>query len=233
MSKKLLIGLVSAFTLAAFAGTPAGAQALQFHINGLLAEASHQNVTEYGTLVLKNTRFGEFKCKIVAGVPVWNEGEKGFTAFEGWEPYLCSAPECKGESFVTAEKAVELIEKENSKKEFEYTAKRGASTLPWPGELFAPEAGAKAINVTKIHLYLDCPQEGLEVLFDGNLEPRVVNGLKNGLSPSHLVFEGKGGKTSYLSSPDICGGCESEEDNLYVSGELTTLGTSEELVTAE
>ena len=79
--------------------------------------------------------------------------------------------------------------------------------------------------------------QGLVVAYSGNLEPLLVTGIKNGLSPSHLVFEGKGGRTGYLSSgacleePPVCYGEGGSE--LYVSGELTTIGMSEELVTAE
>jgi hypothetical protein len=233
MSKKLLMGLVSVLAVAAFA-VPAVAQAApQFRVNGVLAETAKQNVTEYGTLTLTNQLVGEFKCKIVAGVPVWNEGEKGVTAFEGWEPYLCKAPECVGQAFVTAENAVELIEKINSKSEKEYTAKRGTSTLPWPGETFTPETGKSAVKLRKMKLFLDCPSEGLELPFTGFLEPRVTNGIKNGLFTSHLVFEGKGGKTSFLTSPLIDGGNEVPESELFFSGELAMLGTSQQLITLE
>ena len=64
------------------------------------------------------------------------------------------------------------------------------------------------------------------------LEPRIVNGSKNGLKPSHLEFEGSGGKTGHLITPDICGGT-CEQADLFLSGSLTTLGTSQQLITAE
>jgi hypothetical protein len=160
---------------------------------------------------------------------VWNESEKGLTAVEGWEPYLCSSAPingkggCAGQSFVTAEGAVELIE-ETIGSERHWKAKRGLRTMPWPGELFETTEKTISLNMRKIKIYLDCPAEGLEVPYEGNLEPKVINGVKNGLNPSKLLFEGQGGKTNYLVTCDI--GCvENEEIELFVSGELTMLGT--------
>jgi hypothetical protein len=234
MSKKLLVGLAPVVAVAALSVMSAVAQATpQFRINGVLAGTAQQNVTEYGTLTLQTRIIGEFKCKILAGGSVWNEGGKGFAAVEAWEPFLCSASECKGQAYVTVEKPVELIEKENAKSEKEYRARRGTSSLPWPAETIAP-AGERRLNIRKMRLALACPEEGLEITFTGNLEPLIVNGLKNGLSPSHLLFEGKGGKTSFLEAPCNLGEVECEELlALYASGELTMVGTREELITAE
>ena len=174
----------------------------QFQINGVLAETSKQNVTEYGTLTLHSALLGEFTCKILAGGPIWNEGGQGFAAFDAWEPFLCSATKCKGQPFVTVEKPLELIEKENAKSEKEYPAQRGLTSLPWSAETITPETETTRLNIRKMRLALACPEEGLEIPFTGNLEPHIVNGLINGLSPSHLVFEGEGGKTSFLTEPD-------------------------------
>ena len=144
---------------------------------------------------------------------------------------MCAASECPGEAFVTPEHEVELNEKINAKSEKEFTAKRGDTSLPWPAETLTEE-GRSRLNIRKMRLSLVCPAQAIEIPFSGNLEPLIVNGLKNGLSPSHLRFEGEGGKTSWLDAPcDTCLG--GEPDRLYLSGELTTIGTSEELVTAE
>jgi hypothetical protein len=234
MPKKLLISLASVLALATFAMAPAVAQAFQFKINGSLATNEHENVTLFGPLVLKNAVFGEFSCRVVAGAPVWNEAEKGLNAVEGWEPFVCkysgNGPGCKQQSFVTAESPVELVE-ETIGSEKQFKAKRGARTMPWPGESFETTEKTKSMNVHKIKIYLDCPTEGLEVPFEGNLEPKYVNGVRNGLSPSKLVFEGKGGKTSYLVTCSLEGCVENEKTELFVSGELSLLGIGQQLIT--
>jgi hypothetical protein len=234
MPKKLLISLASVLALATFAMAPAVAPALQFKINGKVTGSTHTNVTVYGALTLKSEPFGEFKCKIVAGAPVWNEAEKGLNAVEGWEPFICkyvgSGKGCEKQSFITAEGAVELIEEKTTEKTT-FKAKRGLKTLPWPGEPFETTEKTNSINMHKIKMYIDCPTEGLEVPYEGNLEPKWVNGVKNGLSPSRLVFEGEGGKTSWLATCSLHG-CfpENKESELFVSGELFELGTSQQLI---
>jgi hypothetical protein len=95
-----------------------------------------------------------------------------------------------------------------------------------------PEAGRTALGIHDIKLTVVCPKEGFELQFEGALEPRVVTGSKNGLHPSALSFEGEGGKTGHLLALDICGG-ECAEADLSFSGELTMVGTMEQLVTAE
>jgi hypothetical protein len=232
-----LQGLAAALTVAAFLAAPAVAPATpQFRINGTLAGAAKQNVVQYGTLTLENAFVGEWKCSVLAGLPVWNEGGNGFASVEGLRTYNCSSASCPGAAVVTAENPVELVEKENSKKEIEYSAKRGFSTLPWPAEAVAPQAGVSRLKISKMKLYLDCPAEAPELEYTGSLEPLIANGAKNGMNPSHLAFEGKGGKTGSLIctpvGPPPCGSL-GEGGELFVSGELTTLGAKEELITAE
>jgi len=239
MSRKRAVGLMPVLAIAALVLMPAVAQATpQFRINGFLAGATKQSVVQFGTLTLDNKLLGEFKCKVIAGVEAWNESEKGIAAVEAWEPFNCSSTECLGPVWITAESPPELIEKKGvyePQRWSRYVPSKGASrpNLPWPAELITSEAGRTALNMRKMKLWIICPREGLEVPFTGNVEPRVQNGVKNGLFPSHLVFEGKGGYTSFLTSPDIEGGAETENSELFFSGELTTLGTSQELVTAE
>jgi hypothetical protein len=231
MSKKLLTGLAPLVVVAVLSVIPTVAQATpQFRINGNLVGTAHQHIVQYGTLTLKSGFSGEWKCKVIAGAAIWNEGGNGFASLEAWQPYLCSASECPGEAFVTTEMGPELIEKINAQSEKEYSAKRRNPSLPWPAETFTEE-GRSRLNMRKMRLVLNCPQENLAVPFTGNLEPLIVNGLQNGLSPSHLVFEGQGGKTGFLGG--ACNFLECEAFNLYASGELTTLGTSQQLITAE
>jgi len=204
----------------------------EFQINGVLAGAAKQNLVVIGALTLHTKLLGEFKCKILAGGQIWNEGGQGVAAFDAWEPFLCSAPECKGQSLVSVEQAVELIEGGTTEKPT-YTPKRGSTSLPWPTEAIIPEAGTTRLNIRKMRLVLVCPEEGVEIPFTGNLEPRVVNGAGNGLFPTHLLFEGEGGKTSFLSSPFLLCDELPKDCELFASGELTMLGTSQQLITAE
>jgi hypothetical protein len=237
---KRLQGLVAALVMAALLAAPAVASATpQWRMNGVLAGETRQNVVQFGALTLQSKLLGEFQCKIIAGAPVWNESAKGMNVLEGWKPYLCnSAPingkgGCKGPSLVTDEAAVELIAEEKPNSEKVFTSKRVPATLPWRGELFETTEKTTSLNMHKIKIYVDCPTEGLEVPYEGNLEPKVVNGVKNGMSPSKLVFEGEGGKTSYLETCALGGCLESAGmGKLFVSGELTTLGTGQELIAA-
>lgn len=79
----------------------------------------------------------------------------------------------------------------------------------------------------------ECPIEGLELPFEGQLEPIAENGKKTGLNPANTKLEGKGGKTNFLTSPLLP---TFEEDNLgYTISEpnLTTLGSKEQLINLE
>jgi hypothetical protein len=238
--KWLLIGLASVAALGAFSMSPAVAQATpQFRINGVLAGAGKTNVVQFGTITMKSPFFGEIKCKVIVGAPVSNESEKGVAAVEDWEPYGCQMPECvKGGSYVTAEAPPELVaipeRGEQPVRSNRFMATKGHSrpNLPWPAELSTPEAGRTALNTRFIQLYVLCPAEQFEVLYEGELVPAYVNGSKNGLKPSHLEFEGSGGKTGHLLAPVICGGT-CEQADLFFSGGLTAIGTNQQLVTAE
>jgi hypothetical protein len=256
---KRLQVLSASLAVAALLSLPAAASATpQWRSNGVVVGGgpgvgiTEQGVVQFGALTLKNAILGEFKCEFFAGGSVRNEDGKGFNAVEGLEQgdgsnahkrgepieatqsLLCSytgnEPACKQDSFVTSEEEQEVFE--NSEKV--WTPKRSPRNLPWPGELFETTEKTISLNMHKIKIYLVCSSltEGLEIPFEGNLEPKVINGFKNGLSPSKLVFEGKGGKTSWLGTCNFGVPCETEEHNLYVSGELTLLGTSQQLITA-
>jgi alpha-tubulin suppressor-like RCC1 family protein len=214
--------------------------ARRFYLNGVLAGASTQNVVQFGTITMKSPFWGEIKCNLLVGAPVWNETERGLASVDGWESWGCHATELRGKTFVTAETAVQLIERENTAKVRIPEAHRGEKTLPWPAHaVTTPEATSalKIGNTEKLPLepvkfLVSAPEELFEVPYEGTLEPRIVNGTKNGLKPSHLEFEGEGGKTGFLKSPAIFGGKEPEAD-LFIKGELTLLGTSQQLVGAE
>jgi hypothetical protein len=242
MSKKLQMGLASVLAVAACAAAPAMAQATpKWFSNFALVGTNKQDVIVFGTLTMKNKEFGaEWKCKIVAGILISNEGGKGLASWEGWAPYLCSASSttgtCKsGQSYVVAEYPIKLEEKENIKKEIEYEAKRPnpSKTTPWPAELETQATtGKTTLNSHKLHWIVNCPAELFEVNFEGNIEPHVINGSGSGLAPTHLIFEGEGGTTSWLNGTWF-GGKETETTKLYVSGELTMIGNQEQLIQAE
>jgi hypothetical protein len=235
LARKRLLGAAAASALAMLFVLPAMARATpQFRINGVLAGPATHDVVAVGSLTMDNKMFGEWKCKVIAGLTVDNESEKGVAAIDGWESFDCSANQCPGPVSFVAETPPKLGETINAKKEVIYgppEKARGARTLPWPAEIITGEASATDLNIRKIRLVLTCPAETFEPNFAGNIEPHIVNGIGNGLSPSHLVFEGKGGHTSWLNGTWL-GGTETEETKLYLSGELTLLGTGQELITA-
>jgi hypothetical protein len=236
--KRLLITLASVAALAVFSMTPVAAQATpRFYINGVLAGAGKQNAVQFGTITMKSPWFGEIKCNVLVGAPVGNESERGVAPVDGWETWNCRTA-CRGPAFVMAERPPLLVFREFTTKE---EIQRGLKTLPWPAELSATEGrtSLRMGNTEKLFLeprlvkvWMTCPEELLEVVYEGELEPRIVNGTKNGLKPSHLEFEGEGGKTGFLKTPDLCGG-QCSTANLYVKGELTLLGTGQQLITAE
>jgi hypothetical protein len=234
MSIKLLKGLAPLLAVAALAVAPGAAQAeLNFFINGVKSGPTHSNATQFGTLTLTNPIFGEFQCKVIVGAPVWNELGKGFSAYEGWEPFVCSKGGCtQGTSFITAENPVKLVTRENSAKEIINEAVRGTSSLPWPAELTTPETERRALRIPHVEMLINCPSEIFESRWEGELIPKVVNGAKNGLHPTKLEFEGAGGKTGHLKTKLVCGG-ECSESELQVKGELFVTGNSQQLITGE
>jgi hypothetical protein len=245
MSRKRLIGLASITALATLSVLPALAQgAPRFYVNGVLARsgpvagASGTNVVEFGTITMKSPFLGEIKCNVLVGAPVGNETEKGVASVDGWETWSCHMPECfhGSPSTVMAEASPEFgVVPERTIKEVQ----RHQKTLPWPAELTAPEGrtslrigDTEKLPLAPVKFYVECPKELFDVLYEGTLEPHIVNGTKNGLKPSHLEFEGEGGKTGHLKSPDIFGGKE-PESLLFIKGELPLLGTGQQLITAE
>lgn len=246
MSKKLSSFLVAILATVAFGAVAAVSQAeLRFSLNGKLAGNVHENVTQWGTLTMKSPFWGEITCKVILGAPVWNEAtegrpERGIAAYEGWEPFVCHATRLKGKTFITAETAVQLIERENTHHEKVYEAKRGAPTMPWPTEpRTTPEAttvfhmgNTEKLPVEPMKIIVNAPEELFEVPYAGTLAPRWINGTKNGLKPTRIEFEGESGKTGFLITPDICGG-NCSMANLYLKGELSLLGAKQQLVTVE
>jgi hypothetical protein len=234
MSKKVQMGLAAVLAVAVCAGAPAMAQATpQFKVNGNLLGTQKQAVILFGNLTLKNKMFGEWKCKIVADMLINNEAGGGLGNWEGWSPFLCESTMCAGQSYVTAEENVKLEEKVNAKGETEYSAIRGAKTTPWPASLKKQETTEKKVSwiTKKMHIIINCPKETFEPNFTGFIEPHWVNGIGNGLTPSHLAFEGEGGTTSWLNGTWL-GGAETPETKLFLVGELTAIGNSQQLITS-
>jgi hypothetical protein len=57
----------------------------------------------------------------------------------------------------------------------------------------------------------------------------ILNGAKNGLSPTRLKFEGKGGHTGHLTG-QVFALTEKSEEEAFISGEAPVLGAKNELV---
>lgn len=241
MSKKLLIGFVPALAVCAVLAVPAVVQANwpHFYINGVKAGKTKIPIFNFGTVTLENFEVGKLHCQNLLAGNVWNEEsektEKGLGNTEGYTTYNCvGEPACTGE-FAAAEKPVELTEREvtnhENKKVKEKVAMRGGTTLPWTGEAIEPEPGLREVKTHGVKVTIIDPCIPIELPFEGELDPIAENGKKNGLFPGKLVFEGKGGKTHYLTTPDLP--TTNEENIGYTFGELSTLGTSEQLINTE
>jgi hypothetical protein len=218
--------------------TPAPAQAGRFFINGALATTKHEPNVFYGKVELQNSTLGKIKCENLASGNIWNEvtegTERGAGISEGYTTYGCTAepnvcPE--GGIFATAENPVYVTEKEIGGKK-ERVAERGTSTLPWSGKVVEEEGTEKLtkIKTNGIKVTIAIPCIGLEVPFEGALEPIAINGVKNGLSPSKLQFQGKGGKTGFLKTKALGTG---EAEIGYTIGEVASVGEKVELITTK
>ena len=234
-TKKLPMAFAPALVVAALAMMlPAIAQASpKFLINGVAAGAKHEAIIQYGPITLENHFLGKIKCQNLASGNIWNESEKGLGNTEGYTTYSCTSEPlaCAG-VFATAEKPVEVTERivASEKKK---VAQRGATDLPWEGEAVEEEGGEKLkkIKTHGIRVTVVVPCLTMEVPFEGVLEPISINGIKNGLFPSHLVFQGKGGKTGFLTTTAL--GTKEENNIGYVIGEISTVGSNVELITME
>jgi hypothetical protein len=105
--------------------------------------------------------------------------------------------------------------------------------LPWQGEATEEEGGEKLrkIKTKGVKVTIVAPCFGLEVPFEGALEPIAINGSKSGLKASHLLFEGKGGKTGFLTTKVLP--VEKEENIGYTIGEVKTIGSMVQLINLE
>ena len=71
--------------------------------------------------------------------------------------------------------------------------------IPPAGQSCYPTEGGKPVSWEKVpsgcvKITIVCPQVPAEVVFYGSLEPTLINGVKNGLSPSRLQFGEVAGK---------------------------------------
>jgi hypothetical protein len=230
----------------------------KFFVNGVKAGATHVPVLAFGEIKLEQKVLGNLQCQDLAAGSIWNEvsggTEKGLESTEGFTTYNCvSEAKCKAENsrsekieglFASAEGPPKVVAVEPEKikpgEEPARPKRLDNTTIPWSGEAIEPEPGLVKVKThgVKIDIVIppstgggaECPTEGLELPFEGELEPIAENGKKNGLNPSIIKLEGKGGRTGLLTTPDLP---PSEEDNLgYTISEpsLTTLGTKEQLV---
>jgi hypothetical protein len=190
-----------------------------------------------GTLTLENSSLnnepiGKVTCHTLVGASLWNEGEAGFGLIEGFgsTPMSCTKePKACPGAFMTAEPSIpeKPVEVERGSEKV-LVGKRAKSSLPWHEELNEVETEkVKSLvdKITKIALTLvnPCPQPApFEYEFFGTLEPKVINGIKNGLSATKLRFEGKGGHTGHLVG-NVFASEESEKAG-FLSGEMPVIG---------
>jgi alpha-tubulin suppressor-like RCC1 family protein len=208
--------------------------------NGVKLSTTHVQIASFGSLKYEDTTspVGKLTCTAIMGGGGWNEGSSteltGFGSVEGFNTSGCSRePACPG-AFVTAEPPVTGAT-ETKGTEKVVVARRPPTSLPWKGEVIEGLNAEKSISLkvklSPIEMNLVEPCEKFEIPMAGTLEPILVNGSKNGLKPSHLMFEGKGGTTGHLITP---AGVTQTEREVFVSGEMKILGTStQQLINAE
>lgn len=232
MSKKKISTTVASVLATASLAIPAtAAQAsVQWRVNGALVGTTSVGTTFWGNWEVQNSVIGNIKCHLVGDLPVRNEGDAARAAVEELDPANCytSPNPCPG-VFLTTEAPVELRERTTPppKSEKLYEARRGPMGLPWQSEgTEKPEAG---LSISGVKLTVVAPCFSLEVPFEGTLEPQVINGTKNGLKPSRLVFGGTSPRV--LTTKDLP--TEKEQNTLSVVGEAKFNGESVQLVTLE
>jgi alpha-tubulin suppressor-like RCC1 family protein len=220
-----------------------GLKATSWQVNALNIGTVPSPISDWGTLTFENSfdhsLVGKVTCHVVAGGNLWNEGEAGFGKTEGFGTFDCTKEPtaCPG-TFLTAEEELKLAEVVQGTEKVK-VAEHGNPTVPWESEMSEAENTEKTKKflkdkISKVGLTMDLPCEPLpgEYRFTGTLEPIVENGIGNGLSPTHLKFEGKGGQTGHLLSLNFPTLNEAERE-VYVSGELTIVGSSQQLITGE
>jgi hypothetical protein len=146
----------------------------------------------------------------------------------------------------------------------EKARRTGNTNLPWTGELIEREKGLRQLLIHDVKVWVDIPLDkaqggpgegegcellgGEEIPFEDQegttekeagdeLAPKLVNGVKNGLSPSRWVFSGeknsKKAEEEGKKVPETGRLISSEFGPLYWTGELLTAGARDlELLTA-
>jgi hypothetical protein len=209
-------------------------------VNAKALGTKHTPVFGMGALTLENSSegnqvIGKVTCHTVVGGSLWNEGEAGFGLIEGFgtTPLTCTKEPnaCPG-AYLAPEKPIPAPREVVEGTEKRFLGRRGQPDLPWHEELNEVETEKVKFLVDKItniaFTVVDpCPPIPFEWEFFGTLEPKVVNGQKNGLNPSKLKFEGKGGQTGHLTGNVI--GVTTEKE-AFLSGETPVLGLKNELI---
>jgi hypothetical protein len=230
MSSRCLIVATSVLVIV-LSVAPALAEASpRWLINGQPAGAKHEANIGYGTITLENAVLGKISCQTITSGSIFSESEKGLGLTEGFETSDCATEpmRCPG-AFVTAERPVAVKSEPGKKPQALYVH----GELPWTGELAEKEVPEmqRTLKIWTPLLTVVMPCLNLEVPFEGRLEPVFVNGIGNGLTPSHLQFQGKGGKTGFLTTNKL--GTEKEDNIAYLTGELATVGGEVQLLTAD
>jgi hypothetical protein len=208
----------------------------EFQVNAVRVGTTPVPIATWGSLTYENpvSLIGKLTCTALTGGGIFNEGAStelvGYENVNGLMTTACSRePKCPG-AFVTAEPPVKL-ETRKEGTETEATAKRPPTTMPWKGEVIEGTEKKRHLKISGVHMTLVAPCEKFEIPMEGTLEPFITNGTKNGLHPSSLTFEGKGGatQTGHLIVPQFF-----TEREVFVSGKMTMAGTSsQQLITAE
>jgi alpha-tubulin suppressor-like RCC1 family protein len=203
----------------------------RFYLNEALAVAKLESTLGAGEVTLENKVLGTIKCRVLDNGTVDNQTERGQAAIDAFLASPCTSaqhPSCPG-IFATAEKPLESASEKTE-------PVRGALTTPWSGEAYniaeSETSEFRRLEAAHVGITVVVPpceaRLGMEVFFEGTLVPRIVNGTKNGLSPSHLVFDpGTAGLLYGTVLPET-------ENTLTVSGNVKLAGeTAFELIQAK
>jgi HYR domain len=221
--------------------------------NGALLGTKREPAISFGEVTLKNAVLNEVKCKVFTAGTLWNEATIGFGEITGFTAFECKAASpCEVTNEHGVKKEGTFISAEGPPEaKTEKGHRTGSSSLPWTSEDIERETGTRQSVEHRVKLWLVVPlakavggpgegagcekfggdegafedKEGAEEKAAGDeLAPKIVNGVKNGLTPSKDVFEGE--KTEKSGAPETGRLISATFGPGYVTGSMLSAGSA-------